>query len=215
MTLSFPYAPKEKILAIPMSYDWDDWDPYEVIAEPDDKLIDSLSKLSFRANLTFALGCTEWVVFRFSHVSEDPIPYQYLEACWAYNMSDQFEPPEELEDEEWKGSVRGPINMALMTSLNVIYGFEDETPEPEAALSDRIALHVLNSAPLYIKWRDQLLQRLEYYKRDEKDVLGAPIPREILDMNVKMEPDQSDKLVNKFLSAIEIQTNPFLDIFEE
>lgn len=215
MALSFLCAPKEKITAIPMTFDWDDWDPYEVVGEPNDKLIDKLSKLSFRANLTFSLGCTEWVVFRFSNVSEDPVPYQYLEAFWAFNMSDQFKAPKESEDEDWKGSVRGPINMALMTALNVIYGFEDGTPEPEAAYSDKIACHVLNSDPLYLKWRDRLLTRLESYKRDNKNAFGDPIPREILNTSVIIEPDQSNKLVKKFLSNIQIQTNPFLTVFKK
>lgn len=215
MALSFLCEQKEKINSIPMTFAWDDWDPYEVVGEPDDKLIDKLSKLSFRANLTFSLGCTEWVVFRFSNVSEDPVPYQYLEALWAYSMSDQFKAPKESNDDDWKGSVRGPINMALMTALNVIYGFEDEDPESEAAYSDAIACHVLNSDPLYLKWRDLLLARLESHKRDNKNAIGDPIPREILNPSVTIEPEQSNELVKQFLSNIQIESNPFLSVFKK
>ncbi|RJX32219.1 MAG: hypothetical protein C4531_06665 [Desulfurivibrio sp.] len=214
--LDVSFLPLSHIAALPLSYEWDDWDPYEVVGEAEEELIDRLAGLSFRAVAAFAIGCAEWVVCRFARVSDDPAPLQYLEACWAYIMSDGFEAPPEMEDEDWKGEVRGAMNLALMTVLNTLYGFEDESPESEAAFADRVALHVLNGDAMYIAWRENVLQRLAAaYRRDEADPFGPVVPREIINPQVVTAAEQAEALVAQFLAKIDVRANPFLLPFDE
>ncbi|NJO18429.1 MAG: hypothetical protein HC877_22650 [Thioploca sp.] len=126
-------------------------------------------------------------------------------------MTNQFKAPPELEDENWKGNIRGAINLALMTVLNTLYGIEDESPEAEAAFADKVALHVLDSDAEYIKWREKILKKLEKtYRRDEQDPLGMKIPREIINPNLDIPIEEHKVLIESFLSKIDIQVNPFL-----
>lgn len=216
MGLDISFLPISHLASLPLSYEWDDWDPYEVVGDADDDLVDRLAGLSFRAIVSFAIGCAEWVICRFGHVSKDPVPLQYLEACWAYIMSDGFEAPPEMEDEDWKGNVRGAINLALMTVLNTIYGIEDESPEPEAAFIDKVALHVLNADPLYIAWREKVLQRLEkLYPRAKRNPLGSPIPREIINPEITVPLEEADTMVDAFLKKVEKESNQFLNSADE
>ncbi|NJO18428.1 MAG: hypothetical protein HC877_22645 [Thioploca sp.] len=46
MSLDLSFFPLSHLGELSMSYDWDDWDPYEVVGEADDEILDRLSKLS-------------------------------------------------------------------------------------------------------------------------------------------------------------------------
>jgi len=208
------YIPIKHICSLSNKYYWNDWDPYEFVGEINEDLVDQLSKLSYRAVVTFAIGCTEWVIWRFRDKLKDETPYKYIEACWLYNITDKYETPPELEDEEWKGEVRGAVNLALSTVLNSIYSIEDECPEAEAAYADKVALYVFGEDELYIRWRDKVLSRLsEFYPRDTKNPLGKPIAREILNPDEKYLYEFSDDLISKFISTIDIKNNQFIQIF--
>ncbi len=205
------YIPFKYLCNLSEPYDWDDWDPYEVIGEINEDLVDKLAKLSYQAVVTFSIGCSEWVIWKFREKVDDPTPYQYLEACWIYILTGKYESPPELEDDDWKGEVRGPINLSLMTILNSIYGIEDECPEAEAAYADKIALHILGNDPLYIEWRDKVLTRLnDFFPRKKDKETTTFVPREILDTNTEFNYDDSDRLINNLISSLDTLGNPFI-----
>jgi len=205
------YIPIKYLCSLSSQYEWDDWDPYEVVGKINEELVEKLAMLSFRAVVTFAIGCSEWVIWRFRKKTDDPVPYQYLEACWVYNLTNEYKAPPILKDKDWKGPVRGAINLSLMTILNSIYNTEDECPEAEAAYADDVTLHILSNDPLYIEWRDKVLSRLnDLYPRQDKNPMGNPIPREVLDVDTEFNFDDSEILIHNFLSTVNILDNPFI-----
>jgi hypothetical protein len=212
MTFTIPsYIPIDKIANMPIEHHWDDYDPYILFPELNEDTMLFLSKMTERAKYAFAIGCAEWVVYRFQKFSDDPRPLQFLESCWAVEMSEMFESPDESEDEEWEGPVRGPIDLALMTVLNTFYGTDDRNSEEDAAFAELIPLHVLPNAEDFISWRDRILPSLiASYPYNEKDILGMPVPREALDPSLPLNMDQRTKLVNDYLSNLPIDGNPFL-----
>lgn len=210
------YIPIKHLCDLSNHYEWDDWDPYEVVGEINGELVEKLAALSFRAVVTFAIGCCEWVVWRFKEKTDDQAPYQYIEACWIYILTDIYKAPPVLKDRDWKGSVRGAINLSLMIVLNAIYNIEDECPEAEAAYVDAAALYILGNDPLYIEWRNKVLTRLnDFYPRQDNNPMGNPIPREILDVNTKFNYEESSILVNNFLSSLDISSNPFIRLYNK
>lgn len=212
MTLKKPsYIPVDEISRLPVKHRWDDYDPYSLFPEPNENTELLLAEMSDRAKFAFAIGCAEWVVYRFKRLSEDVRPLQFIEACWAVQMSEKFESPDESEDEEWEGPIRGPIDLALMTILNTFYASEDGSAEEDAAFAELIVLHVLPIRELFVSWRDNALPSLvSAFPYNEKDTLGDPVPREALDANLSLDAAQRANLVSGFLLSLPKQGNPFL-----
>jgi hypothetical protein len=212
MTLKQPsYIPVDEISHMPMTHRWDDYDPYTLFPEPNENTELLLSKMSDNAKFAFAIGCAEWVVYRFKLLSDDPRPLQFIEACWAVEMSEEFESPDESEDEEWEGPIRGPIDLALMTILNTFYASEDGNAEEDAAFAELVALHVLPSPGSFLAWRDRILPSLAAtYPFDTGDPLGKPVPREALDPTILLDDAQREELVRNYLLGLPKEGNPFL-----
>jgi hypothetical protein len=196
---------------MPLKHRWDDYDPYSLFSEPPVDIVLLLSKISNRGKFAFAIGCAEWVVYRFKDFSDDPRPLQFIEACWAVEMSSKFESPDESEDEEWEGPIRGPIDLALMTILNTFYASEDGNAEEDAAFAAMIPPHVLPDPEVFLVWRDQVLSNLAAtYPYSTQDPLGDPIPRESLDITITLDEVQRIALVKTYLLTLPKKGNPFL-----
>jgi len=217
MTLKSPtFVPIAAISSLQIAHRWDDYDPYPLLPDPCLDTEDRLSKLSDRAIVAFAIGCAEWVVYRFSELSDDPRPLQFVEACWAAEMSEVYATPDESEDEEWEGPIRGPIDLALMTVLNTFYAFEDDNAEDDAAFAELVALHVLPDTTSFLAWRDAVLDRLRAtFPRKKRKPLGDPVPREMLDPTLSFDDGQRVELVKAFLTRLPKTSNPFLARTEE
>jgi len=212
MPLKAPtYVPVAQIASMPLAHEWDDDDPYPLFPDVDEDIEELLSKVSDRAKFAFAIACAEWVVYRFSKESKDPAPFQFIQACWAVEMSDDFESPDESEDEEWEGPIRGPIDLALMTILNTFYASEDDDAEEEAAFAELVALHVLPDQSAFIEWRDAVLKKLvAQYPYRKKDPMGEPVPREDLDPRLQFDKKQRAELVEAYIAGLPKKSNPFL-----
>lgn len=212
MSLKPPrYIPVREISNIDIRHRWDDYDPYSLFPEPPLDIVLILSKMSDRAKFAFAIGCAEWVVYRFKNLSDDPRPMQFIEACWAAEMSNEFESPDESDEEEWEGSIRGPIDLALMTILNTFYGSEDGNAEEDAAFAAMIPPHVLPDPEIFISWRDRVLSSLAgTYPYSAKDPLGDPVPRESLDVTITLHAVKRAELVKTYLLSLPKKGNPFL-----
>ena len=82
------YIPVEQIRRAPLTYEWDFYDPYAPLGERDPTTLERLALVSDRAKLTYAIGCAEWVVCRLIDHLSDSRAFDYLEAYWAFEMSD-------------------------------------------------------------------------------------------------------------------------------
>lgn len=170
-----------------------------------------LDQLSDRAIIAYSIACAEWVVARFSRVSRDEHPLRFLEACWAFEMDRHLAAPPPNQDDEWKGSIRGALDMAMVTVLNTYYTTEDGVGEIEGAFNEKVVLHVLLDPQLFLVWRGTVLSRLHrLYPRDPANSWGDPVPREALDPRVQLESTDFGECVRLFLSSLSPATNPLL-----
>lgn len=208
------FVPIDVTLEQDVSFTWSDWDPYEAVGNPSPQRVQELGALSDWALVAYALACAEWVVFRFSTLLKDDRPLQFLEAAWAYEMTDEYEPPRESEESEWKGPVRGSVDLALMTTLNAIYSTKDGKPEVDAALAEQIAAHVVNDKQAFARWRDAVYQRLFklFPRRDNAE--RQFVSRAVFDLST---PDGADAAgyIEKFREQLDTTENPMLRVRAE
>jgi hypothetical protein len=205
------YIPISVIAREPVRHTWDEWDPYPALGLQDEETISRLAKITDRAQIAYAIGCAEWVVYRFAGVSVDPSPYEYLEAFWAYVMSDNLKQPPATNDGEWTGPVRAAIDMSLTTIINTIALTETATGDTEAAFAELIVLHVLPDPHPFNVWKEMAITRLtRYFPRTRKEDWGPPVPREIFDSSVDLTAEIQPALIKQFLSRVNTDKNKFL-----
>lgn len=205
------FVPVSVLEDVPLSYQWDDWNPYLVIGEASAESEKRLRELSDRAVLAYAISCSEWVIYRLNKHFSDQRPFQFIEACWAFEMSDRYAAPPESIESEWKGQVLGPIDLSLMTILNCIYSFGEDSSFIDCAFSELIAIHVLSlhAEPFY-QWREKVLGEL--VKRFPREGRGDNIyvPRELMNPERRIDEGEEAGLVNSFLKRVDVKENPFL-----
>ncbi len=207
------YIRVDQIAEKTIRHSWSDWDPFETLGDADPETVERLDKVSNRGITAFAIGCSEWVVYRPGMLTSDDTPSNYLEAFWAYVMGVTEAQPPETDDEDWKGPIRGPINFALMMTLNTIICSEPEdgVPSTYAGLAARVALHVLSDERAFLDWQRSVLERLvRYFPRRTEDPDGPSVPREVLDPTVDLDTENVGRLIREFLSRLDPRRNPFL-----
>jgi hypothetical protein len=209
-----------------LRYRWDEWNVKEAYMPADPELLDRLKVLTRRANIALTIASAEWVIFRFEDLSTDPMPFQYLEAAWAGNVDLAYAKYIETNDDEWRGPVRGPLNMALTLVIDALF-LEDENPNPaaNAAWISNLAERVLPDKTDFRTWREASVERLEISYVALKDVdsdlfedldtKGPYVPREMFDPEYQFKPDQASKLISGFLAGLDYRKNPFLRSSEE
>jgi hypothetical protein len=205
------YIPVNLISIDPLSYKWNDWDPYEPIAWPDEHTKALLLQCSNRAIIGFALGCAEWVVGRLSRYFESSEALEYLDAFWYYILGGNDSVPPPTNDELWEGEVLGPVNLSLMTILNSVYASEDGPPVQSGSFAAQIALHVLNRPDLFLDWQSVVLNRLTHYCKCVSDKQnGEPFPRALFDPLVDVDRLDVGVAIRQELLEIEAAVNRYL-----
>jgi hypothetical protein len=199
--------------AAPLAYAWDDWDPYPLIAPNDRATEEALAFVSNWAKFAYSIGCAEWVAARLTMHDEDPAIRQYLDACWAYELTDRYELPPEMDDANWRGAVRGPICLALTTIVNTRYGFDEQNAQGDAAFAEKVALHVLPDTAFFTVWRQAVLKRYsEHYRITEEDSLEErPVPMHILNADFAYDQTQLQFYIEDSLHSLQLRDNPFAD----
>jgi hypothetical protein len=213
MPLSIPrYLSEANIQSRDIRYFWDDWN-VEAVDEPlREELQERLHSISQRAVAALTIGIAEWIVFRFGLVSSDDRPAMRLEAAWAQLASERYSLHRDIDLNEWRGPVRGPIGIALRRAIFAIREAEaNGEPSWRADSASRIAEHVLPDAAPFLKWRDAVLDRFEaLYPIDADETLGEVVPREALDPENAFDPNSTEYQVNAFLSSLDHRRNPYL-----
>ncbi len=212
MTYELPTYVHRSERVLPLSNErWDDWDPYSKIALPDPELKAKLSRTSNCAITAFSLGCAEWVVAALppgDHLSESA---EYLEAFWVYIFGFRDAVPAETEDNDWKGPIRGPINLCLMTVLNTIILAEFGSPAQNGAFAARIAIHVLGNSAAFLAWQNLVVERLLLHcGRAAENEDGVPVPRELLDPSRPYDPGEASSLVRSAIDNVDFRRNRWL-----
>lgn len=214
MALPIPqYIQIADIQDINIKYLWDDWD-VEATDMPLDKVLQKrFGAISQRAVATFTIGTAEWVVYRFGTLSNDPVPNQCLEAAWAQIVDFCYSFYEDIRQDQWNGPIRGPIGIALRRVGFAIQQAElGHDPAWRAGRISNLAEHIITNPTPYKDWRERVLTRLEkLYPIDSNETLGEVIPREALDPDFDFKVEETDSLINQFLSQLNHDQNPFLN----
>lgn len=221
MTLSMPnYLQAANIQHNSLRYEWDDWRTLLALEAPDEKLVARLKGVSQRAVLAFACGSAEWIVYRFTKLCDSLTPWNYLEAAWAMIVDVRYVGYGNSTGWQvhaykgWDGPVKRPIRNAL-NYLEIAFqelASEYHTdPSTDAGMISALACYVMSDPGPYKKWREQLLKRFEaIYRRNPEDELGDVVPRQAVDPEVDFKIEQTESLINEFLSRLDHRSNPFL-----
>ena len=214
MTLPKPgYIPITDIGAPPVKHDWDSRDPYALLGNAEEETLDALAGVSDRGVVTFAIGCSEWVVYRLLPHLSDRRALSYLEACWALVMGAPIALPPEPIESEWQGNVLAPVGLSMLTIHNAWQLAEDGEADAHGGFAERLPLLVLNDTEPFIAWRKDVLRRLErFHPYDEEDEsLGDLVAREILDPTINLEGSEQNELVKHTLETLDLDGNPYIE----
>lgn len=191
---------------------WDEWNT-EMSDEPvDEELANRFKNLSYRANVVFTIVSADWILTRFTPLVDDTTPRQCLEAAWAQQIDFRYSWDWEL-DEEWTGPIKGPIRLAFDKVTWAVQEVRDyRDPSWAAASIAKLAEYVLRDPTPYVRWRAQIVSRLEgMYQLDADDPLGDVVPPQALDPDFSYDPGEAEKLMNNLLSALDYRTNSLLN----
>lgn len=208
-----------------LRYLWDDTRASEDFRSRADDVLELASKLTLRARIVLGIGLYEWIVFRFSAVSDDPIPQQIAEAAWCACASRENMDYVEFERAEWLGPVRGPLWCATTWLLSMVF-FSDEANDEWNAGIDylvRLARHVIaDKAPLET-WLDEVLARLQVnhmmqaddpfddlFNEHEESRRGPQISRELVDPSQPLNLENTALSIQRLLNCARLERNPFI-----
>ncbi|WP_426755863.1 hypothetical protein [Myxococcus sp. Y35] len=211
MSITFPnYVRANVVPSTPVAYEWDD-ETTDVFLD-DARLAKRIGAATARGIAALSVGCAEWIVYRFSGLSDDPMPYQYLEAAWAgiidWNL---MKIPHGAKLKDWKGSVRRPLFLAIRTlKENLSLASSGDYPAEETVHLVFLARYVLPDPKPFMKWLDSAIGRLETYYSG--DGMGEPVPREVLDPDFDFKPEQAKELLEEYLRTVASSGNPYLNL---
>lgn len=217
MNLPIPeYIEAAGILDPPLEHDWGEKIP-ESIYDEIPRLEGRISKLTDRATVTLAAGMAEWVAWRVSKYSDDPMLFNYIEAVYAANIDWNYIEPEDnpLENllrAEWKGPARGPMRAAASILSEVVDCAMDEEPaSPETVSLSNLVEYVIPDLKPYRLWRNGVIDRLTaLYPVNDDEPTGDPVPREVLDLRVDFKPKMSTNLLDQYLKNLDYKNNFYL-----
>jgi hypothetical protein len=218
MSIELPRYVKEAPITDPrILYRWEDWDVDQYLDEPDEALVKWLEPLCHRANVALAIGMTEWLVRRFSRLGDDCAPLLIIEAAWAQLINRRYSEFIELNDEDWQGPIRRPMQLALESVQEILVAcFDDDDTAEETASVSKLVLHILPVSDGFTAWRTGVIARLSrFYTKHEDDPVGPVIPREALDLSVDFTPGMTNDLITRFLTGLSPATNGWLNSIDE
>lgn len=199
----------------PIRHEWDDDDPYALLPRNDPEIEERLWRIADFGKLVFSLGCAEWVVAALDAHFDSERAWLYVDACWAYAVSERYALPPELDDDEWQGPILGPVCLALTTVVNTRYGFDEDNAEIDGAFAEKVALHVVTDETAFSAWRDAVLDRLlACCPADPEARRGPRVPRHLLDPRIEVEREQWPELLADTLRQLRLEGNPFARVVD-
>lgn len=214
MTLPIPsYVRIEGIRNPEIRFRWDDWDVEAVDMPVDEALQARLAAMSQRAVAAFTIGASEWLIHRFSGLTSELLPRQYLEAAWAQLCDFHYSTHFDVDTDQWRGPVRGPMGTAIRRVKFALRQADVEgNPEWSACRLSKLIEHVLPDATPYLDWRDRIIDRfVALYPFKKDDSLGDPVPWQFADPAHVVRPDDAEALLDEFIRGLEGSQNPFMN----
>jgi hypothetical protein len=204
----------------PIRYDWDDNDPSSYYRD-NFGFETKISKICIRGIVALSTGYAEWIAWRLNNYSKCPILFQAVEAVWAgivdwSYMAPLAPTPYSPRSDEWRGAERAPICEAFYNLIEVV----ESARRSKSALGDcsslsQLAAHILPNKKSFKEWQVFAIDRLmKLYPRTTSDILGPPLPREVLDPNFDYIPEMAVDLISKYLQNLAQSNNPFLNLPE-
>jgi hypothetical protein len=220
-----PHIDAASIASTDILYPWDEWQVEKAYTPADPQLVARMARISHRGNVGMCIAMAEWVVWRFEGLSNDPVPLQYLEAAWAANVHTAYARYIETDDDEWRGVVRGPLNIAITIVINLIWGKDENEPGDNVGWMSKLAELVLVDAEPFRQWRDGCIERLEQHcprsPNEEGDIfgddhdLGPWVPRELFDLSLPFDSGDARTYTERFIQSLDYRANPFLHTPDE
>jgi hypothetical protein len=208
-------------------YPWDEWDVSSAYKPADPELLVRLSQLTHRAQVGLTIATTEWITWRFETLANEPLPDEYLEGAWAGNVDLSYVRYIETIDDEWRGPIRGPLNVALMIVIDSLYLAEQSANTAEnPCWAYNLASLVLPRTTEFQMWHTAVVTRLEtYYKAVPEDArplfsdqdysFDPPVSRETFDPAHAFAYDMVPSEVDRYLRSLDYEHNRFLRTPEE
>jgi len=221
MAMRIPaYLSGANVVSNEARYGWDEWHVNDYFLAIDEEQFARLDTLSDAANLALAIGTGEWICHRFSALSHDPVPWDYLEAAWAAIVHPFYCEYVETIDDQWRGPIRGPLSLTISIVNDGIHCRETDPHEAtRSCWMYNLATHVLPETDAFEAWLEACITRLEQTHpkdREQEDIwgdgppFGRPVPREALDPERPYDPETAPELLDRFLQGLLQEENRFL-----
>lgn len=219
MAISMPkFIIDTGIVDAPIDYSWPK-DVYDAYGHDNPRLENKLAKASDRGVVAFSAMVAEWIAWRLSKHSGDPILLNYIEAMWAAVIDWEYidfnnNPEEELNWKDWEGLVLRPLcatTRRLGRTMNSV--MTDQSILYEAVTLTNLLELITPDIKVFRKWRNWAIDRLiEATPRNEEknEHLGTPVPREILDPTFSYKPEMKSNLLDSYLKNLDYKKNPYL-----
>jgi hypothetical protein len=197
----------------PISYEWDRPVFRKLNGYKSENLKRVLLEMSAFANLAFALGVTEWISRRLEGFTDCKAILDYSEGVWASMIDRRYLQREETDDVEytWADPARDVIMYATNRICLAYYHCWGLDPDRLSDIMQLVAAarHVLADKKPFEVWTKQVLSRLVADYPTTEGV-GAPVPREVLEVDQQYEPQNASLYLTKFLQGLVPAENAFL-----
>jgi hypothetical protein len=230
MSIERPSYIPQHISAREIRHEWNEWEARKYYAAVDEAVLEKLSKSTGRAIRGLTIASAEWIAFRFENLYDHPLRIQYLldvfEAAWAANIDLAYCQYFETNDDDWRGAILGPSNLAVSIVMDSLFCADEISNPAESPMwMANLVQHVIDDKFLFRQWFDDCIERInKYYLKQESverspvvsnETAETPIARAFFDPLHAFRPDTMASLANAYLSTIDYQSNPFLRSPEE
>jgi hypothetical protein len=203
-----------------LHYEWDEWRVKDIIRPAPESLVETLSPLRDEALVALTIAEAEWIAWRFSSLSNDGTLPLFLEAAWAANLDLGYTAYFETSPDDWRGPVRGPMNVALTVVMDALF-CKDERPvhAVNPGWLSNLAVRVLPDPAPFLAWRDFSIARLlQHYRKppqpeslfDDDPEPPLPVPPEVFDPAEEFVFERAGEALDRYLSELDPDENPFL-----
>jgi len=206
-------------------YVWDDTRALKDFTGDAAPVLRASMQMSLRARMVLCMGLYEWNVWRFEGLHRRREPLQIAQAGWCATVDPRYMRFFELNREEWRGPIEGPLWCAatwLQPAMSQGYRFPRGVYDAISFLT-RLALHVLPSTGRFESWLEITLGRLvhtypvtsedpfeDLLDRSVAQRLGPLIGPNALDPAKEYDPVAGVSLLVQILRDARAEENRFL-----
>ncbi len=199
---------------VPPTYLWDDTN-----SETAEALIDKNLLLVLRSSSIQVMGpltciLAEWLIHRFDELTNTELAKRWVEAGWAgfdniQNIGKTWEEVRVLD--EWRGPLRGPINLAMS---HVQWGLEDSVdpdggdPALNTVRLAALVKYTLPESSEFDTWQQKILERIQNYQKSFET--SPPLPPDFFDPSIPVADIKVRNYHASFSKELDFIHNPFL-----